>query len=220
MNHLSLAPDRTSRAWYSDSIAEFIDSAPDRILGRLAANSDFAVLPEQRDAWLIQIRLLQAHLPGLSGWLFMEFNIPRMGRRIDTVLLIGPAVFVVEFKVGDAEFKRAAVDQVWDYALDLKNFHSASHAAPIAPILIATCAEASPPVSPHIDQDQVFRPISICPSDIRGTFNVVLQSLSGTWLDEHWGAAPYRPTPTIIEAARALYAQHSVEAIARYDAGA
>jgi lipopolysaccharide export system protein LptC len=35
-----------------------------------------------------------------------------------------------------------------------------------------------------------------------------------------WAAASYRPTPTIIEAARALYAQHSVEAIARHDAGA
>ncbi len=220
MNQLPQTSDRLSRAWYSDSIARFVDSAHDTILGRLATNSDFAVLPEQRDAWLAEVQLLQAHLRGLSGSLFMEFAIPRMGRRIDTVLLIGPAVFVIEFKVGEAEFERAALDQVWDYALDLKNFHSASHTAPIVPILIATCAAESPPLHLCADRDQVFRPLSICPFEIRRTLNLVLQPLTGTCLDEHWGAASYRPTPTIIEAARALYAQHSVEAIARYDAGA
>lgn len=171
VNHSSLAQDRTSRAWYSDSIDGFVGTTPDVILGRLAANSDFAVLLEQRDAWLMQVRLLQEHLRGLSGWLFMEFSIPRMGRRIDAVLLIGPAVFVVEFKLGDTQFDRSAVDQVWDYALDLKNFHSASHAAPIVPILIATGASSSPIDSLNVDPDGVFRPIPICPSDIRRTLN-------------------------------------------------
>ena len=85
--------------------------------------SEFSVLSAQKDAWLAEIALLQAHLVGLTGSLFLEFNIPRMGRRIDVVLLIGPVVFVVEFKVGKRTFDRSAVDQVWDYALDLKNFH-------------------------------------------------------------------------------------------------
>jgi hypothetical protein len=76
------------------------------------------VLPDQRDAWLAQISLLQTRLVGLAGSLFMEFKIPRMGRRIDAVLLIGPVVFVIEFKVGGSAFERAAVDQVWDYALE------------------------------------------------------------------------------------------------------
>lgn len=215
------ACDRASRAWYSHSIAGFGDTDTDSILGRLTANSDFAVLPGQRDAWLSEIRLLQEALCGLSGSLLMEFTIPRMGRRIDTVLLIGPAVFVIEFKVGSAEFDRAAVDQVWDYALDLKNFHSASHAAPIIPILIATCAIDSPPLHLHPDADQVYRPILLCARDLRATIDTVLSHVSGNHLDDaRWSGAPYQPTPTIIEAARALYAQHSVEAIARYDAGA
>jgi hypothetical protein len=213
--------DQPSRAWYQHSIAGFLDTQPDTVLGRLTTNSDFAVLPGQRDAWLTEIRLLQEQLPGLVGSLFMEFSIPRMGRRIDSVLLIGPAVFVIEFKAGSAEFERAAVDQVWDYALDLKNFHSASHSVPIVPILIATCAVVSPPLHLHADQDQVHRPISICARDLRTTIHRILLNLNGTWLDaKSWGGAPYQPTPTIIEAARALYAQHSVEAIARYDAGA
>jgi hypothetical protein len=209
------------RAWSWSSIREFLQTDSDTIVGRLAKNSDFTILPAQRDAWLAQIHLLQAQLGGLAGSLLMEFSIPRMGRRIDTVLLIGPIVFVVEFKVGDSVFDRAAVDQVWDYALDLKNFHEASHTAPIIPILIATGADASPPIELRADEDRVYRPIRLCPTAFRTTLDLALGTVEGRPLDEqYWASAPYHPTPTIIEAARALYAQHSVEAIARSDAGA
>src|ERR1700679_254260 len=119
----------SSRAWYAATIADFLHADFDSVLGRLAIGSDFTVLQTQRDAWLAQIRLLHEHLDGLIGSLFMEFSIPRMGRRIDAVLLIGPIVFAVEFKVGDPTFDRSGIDQVWDYALDLKNFHEASHSA-------------------------------------------------------------------------------------------
>jgi hypothetical protein len=191
------------------------------ILGRLAANSDFTVLPTQRNAWLAQITFLKTQLAGLSGWVFMEFSIPRMGRRVDTVLIIGPIIFVLEFKVGDAEFDRAAVEQVWDYALDLKNFHEASHSVPIVPILIATAAPASPPLEMRADSDNVYRPLRVHSARLRGSLELALATISGDAIDpDQWHRAPYRPTPTIIEAARALYAQHSVEAIARFDAGA
>ena len=33
----------------------------------------------------------------------------------------------MEFKIGETEFTLAGTDQVWDYALDLKDFHEASH---------------------------------------------------------------------------------------------
>src|SRR5688572_17494154 len=110
-----------SRAWYGASIAQFLQTNSDAMVGRLATNCGLALLPTQRDAWLAQIRLLQEHLVGLTGSLFLEFSIPRMGRRIDAVLLIGPVVIVIEFKVGESAFERAAIEQVWDYALDLKN---------------------------------------------------------------------------------------------------
>ena len=182
---------------------------------------EFALLPTQRDAWLGQIGFLQDHLMGLTGSLFLEFNIPRMGRRIDAVLLIGPMVFVVEFKVGESTFERAAVDQVWDYALDLKNFHEASHSISILPILIATGAKASLPLNLQVDEDKLYRPVLVHPEGFREAVERTLQIVMGEVLDEQrWSSAPYRPTPTIIEAARALYAQHSVEAIARFDAGA
>jgi hypothetical protein len=215
------AAEALSRAWYGASIAEFLQSQPDTIVGRLASNSQFAVLPTQRDAWLAEIAFLQDHLAGLTGSLFLEFDIPRMGRRVDAVLVIGPIVFVIEFKVGDRLFDRAAVDQVWDYALDLKNFHRASHAASIVPILLATAATASPPLELRADEDEVYRPVSVHPGGFRAVVDLGLRTIRGEALDrEQWVLAPYYPTPTIVEAARALYAQHSVEAIARHDAGA
>ena len=209
------------RAWYSAFIGDFIQTQPDTIVGRLARNGGFPLLPTQRDAWLEQIAFLQDRLVGLTGALFLEFNIPRMGRRVDAALLLGPVVFVIEFKVGESAFERAAVDQVWDYALDLKNFHEASHSVSIIPILIATGATKSVPVNLEADQDKVYRPMLVDPAGFRQAIDVALRTVTGEALDgQQWSDAPYHPTPTIIEAARALYAQHSVEAIARSDAGA
>ena len=218
---LSYNAPLASRAWYSAPITEFLQTSPNTIVGRLSRNSGFSLLSTQTDAWLAQITLLRQRVVGLTGTVFLEFNIPRMGRRIDAVLLTGPVVFVVEFKVGESVFERAAVDQVWDYALDLKNFHEGSHTVSIVPILIATEATDAVPLTLQADEDGVFRPVRVCPGSFRDAIDLALRAVTGEVLDEQrWSSAPYRPTPTIIEAARALYAQHSVEAIARYDAGA
>src|SRR5262245_23575255 len=101
MSEPSPVAETLSRAWYGASVTAFLQMNSDTIVGRLTTNSDFTVLPAQRDAWLAQIRLLQGQLVGLTGSLFLEFSIPRMGRRIDAVLLAGSIVFVIEFKVGD-----------------------------------------------------------------------------------------------------------------------
>jgi hypothetical protein len=170
---------------------------------------------------LAEIQFLKEHLHGLAGSIYMEFTIPRMGRRVDAVLIVGPVVFALEFKTGDSLFERAAIDQVWDYALDLKNFHEASHSATIVPILIATGVDSSPPIKLKADNDNVYRPISVHQANFRAALDRALQFCSDIPIDaSKWARAPYYPTPTIVEAARALYAQHSVEAIARFDAGA
>ena len=214
-------PNLSSRAWYGATIVEFLRTEADSIIGRLTTNGEFALLPTQRDAWLIQIDLLKEHLVGLNGYLFLEFNIPRMGRRVDTVLLVGPVVFVVEFKVGQTVFDRAAVDQVWDYALDLKNFHEASHVVSLVPILVVTGATESAPIRLQVDEDKVYRPVLVHAAGLRKAIDQVLRTIIGEGIDgQRWADASYSPTPTIVEAARALYSQHSVEAIARYDAGA
>ena len=210
-----------SRAWFGALIPEFVAASPDSVLGKLAAHNEFKLDETQRDAWLAQVALLQDCLGGLAGSIFLEFNIPRIGRRIDVVLLVGPVVFVLEFKVGQRSFESSAIDQVWDYALDLKNFHEASHRAAIVPILIAT--QAADPGTPELrlDDDNVFRPLCVAPNKLRAAIDLTLRAIPGLALDAaSWAAAPYRPTPTIIEAARALYARHAVEDIARCDAGA
>ena len=143
-----------------------------------------------------------------------------MGRRIDTVLVIGPVIFVVEFKVGEIAFERAAFEQVWDYALDLKNFHEASHSESIIPILLVTEATEKTETNIRLDNDKVCYPVSVKTSEFRKLIDSTLKSITGKPIDpDKWSTAPYRPTPTIVEAARSLYAQHSVEAIARFDAG-
>lgn len=190
------------------------------MLGALARNGDADLVTTQRGAWTTQIELLRSELSGLDGFIFFEFNIPRMGRRIDVVLLIGAVVFALEFKVGERTFDRVAIDQVWDYALDLKNFHEASHHVSILPILIATAATQSPSVRFEADADQVYRPISVAASDLRKLIDTARTTVVGQSFDSQtWSQAPYHPTPTIIEAARSLYAQHSVEAINCFDAG-
>ena len=85
---------------------------------------------------------MKAALNGREGFISFEYFIPRMGKRVDIVLIIGAVIFVLEFKVDEKEFGAAALEQVWDYALDLKNFHQTSHKPLVAPVLIATKAPA------------------------------------------------------------------------------
>jgi hypothetical protein len=135
-----------NRAFYSNSISNFLDSSPEEIFGILAKNNPFPLEQTQRDAWLKEIEILKEILPSYrnSGSLYLEFSIPRMGQRIDAVVLIGSVIFILEFKVGEKDYTSYAIDQVMDYALDLKNFHETSHKQFIAPILIATKAKSAP----------------------------------------------------------------------------
>lgn len=209
------------RFWYGTTIDEFTATDPLGILGQLTANCEFAVLPTQRDSWLVQIELLRDELRDLQGSIFLEFSIPRMGRRIDAVILTDQILFAVEFKVGSSTFERSAIEQVWDYALDLKNFHESSHTASIIPVLVATEADKSPSLALTPDNDQVVRPVRVASRQLRSLIELAVGQIIGDPIDStSWAHASYHPTPTIIEAARSLYAQHSVEAIARYDAGA
>src|ERR1035437_11008688 len=129
------------RSFYSDTITNFRSSSSETILGILAANNDFSLEQTQRVAWEQEIIILKDILINYQGRIFFEYSIPRMGRRIDVVLIIKNVIFVLEFKVGEKEFLLSASDQVLDYSLDLKNFHETSHQHLIAPILIATEAK-------------------------------------------------------------------------------
>ena len=211
----------TSNAYYSADLSDFCGATTESVMGALTTNSEYAVEPAQRDAWLTQIEVLSAATSEFSGTLFLEFNVPRIGSRIDAVLISGAVIFVIEFKVGEQEFKRDQINQVWDYALDLKNFHLASHHAAIIPILVATNANYSDARLGVPHADRVYLPRKCNSAGLGDLIRVGLQEIAGEPLNGRlWGIAPYQPTPTIIEAAQTLYAKHSVEAIARHDAGA
>jgi len=211
-----------TRAYYSDSIASFRRASPDDILGKIVRCSEFAVEIEQKDAWLEQISILRELLNNYEGSIYFEYSIPRMGRRIDVVLLIGAVIFVFEFKVGEKQFLLYAEDQVWDYALDLKNFHETSHGHFIAPVLIATQSKrVSLSVALTPQNDRVFFPMKANIELLPDVIRQVLALSEGQAVDScSWEKGRYSPTPTIIEAAMALYAGHSVEDISRSDAGA
>jgi len=211
------------REYYSDSITTFRETSTDQILGILTRNSGgFAVEPMQREAWLEEIDILREVLVPYQGQIYFEYAIPRMGKRIDVVLLIGPAILVLEFKVGEKQFTSYGIDQVWDYALDLKNFHETSFNYFIAPVLIATKANANMAFvtgSPHADR--VFSPIKCGDGLLGPVIEKVLDLAEGMNIDaSEWERGRYRPTPTIIEAAMALYNGHSVTEISRSDAAA
>lgn len=212
------------RHYYSDSIAAFLDKESEAILGVLARCSEFAVEPMQRDAWLEEIRILKLVLAQDCGRgkVYFEYAIPRLGRRIDVVAIIDHVIFVLEFKVGERAFPAYAVDQVWDYALDLKNFHETSHVPPIAPILIATAAsQANPGVAQSAQNDNLLLPIESNVTTLREVIRKVLTFAHGPLIEpSSWEQGRYYPTPTIIEAATSLYNGHSVADISRSDAGA
>lgn len=210
-------------AYYAAPVSDFFHTPDNAILGELARSHHHELEHLQRNAWILQISILKQLLGDRpDGYIFFEFSIPRMGKRADVVLLQGGLVFVIEFKVGAGNFDRYAVDQVHDYALDLKNFHLGSHTLPIVPVLIATQVETEGTISANWASDLVAEPILIGPARLNEV--IAIPSPSGspeTFIDvSAWRASGYRPTPTIIEAAEALYRSHAVEEISRSDAGA
>lgn len=209
--------------YYSDSIDGFLRKTPSEILGSLSSASQFDVNQNQNAAWSTQIAILKNALKGLNGSLLFEFSIPRLGGRIDVILIIQNIVFVIEFKVGADKFLREDYEQVWDYALDLKNFHQPSHQALIVPILVATEGKDILTVlSETKHNDKLLIPLKINKDKIRGVIESVLSSYSSTYelSCQNFLVGRYYPTPTIVEAALAFYNNHNVEEITRNDADA
>ena len=213
------------RYFYGNSIQGFLDDSQEQIIGELSMmhTSSFSLQGTQTNAWMKEIELLKKIMPQYigRGHIYFEYTIPRMGRRIDVVLLIDGVLLLLEFKAFNEEYTKTDISQVWDYALDLKNFHEESHHRPIVPILVATDAPFSAyDLKPY--NDFVFYPILSNYNDLAQTINNALMccEMKDYGDDVLWAISRYAPTPTIIEAASALYNNHSVEDISRSDASA
>lgn len=215
---------RTNRCLYKSDFKSFVAADPYHILGRLHDAFHGQALTTTDEAWLGEITLLQ---DVLMPWkdeeaeIIFEYDIPRLGKRIDVVLLLRGIIFCLEFKVGQKDALQADVEQVMDYALDLKNFHRYSHDRIIVPVLIPTARlSASNSFRPSVYDDSIFNPLITGAAGLQQIISEVLVHADarepGTIKD--WIISPYTPTPTIIEAARSLYENHSVEEITRHEA--
>jgi hypothetical protein len=211
-----------NRAYYSASVQKFLGDDSDLILGELARNHPFALEDLQKNSWISQITILKSILHDLpESYIAFEYSIPRMGKRVDTIILYRGMVFVLEFKVGMNIYSHSACDQVLDYAIDLKNFHEQSHCRDVVPIVVATEAPEEPL---HVKKypDNVYFPIMANKTNVALIINRIASSSAlMDQLDPRvWMESIYKPTPTIIEAAQALYKGHSVKEISRSDSGA
>lgn len=205
------------RAYYGKSIVDFIQEDNLNILGTLAKNHGYQTLEKsQQNAWERQITILKSQLAELTGYIYFEFSIPRMGKRVDNIVILGDKIFLLEFKIGSEQYDKHAIDQVIDYALDLRNFHEGSHYANLIPILIAEKApifENNFQTVQNLDHAILLNAHNLHeffkPYDSNSLMDVAA-----------WEQSSYKPTPTIIEAAQALYQKHNVAEITRSDAGA
>lgn len=212
----------SKRAYYSSTIIDFIRTPTETILGEITSNHSQDLAHLQTNAWKKQIEILKRDLQTRNnGFICFEMLIPRMGKRADTVLILNSIIFVLEFKVGEKKYLELDLKQVEGYALDLSCFHETSHDKLIVPILISTNAE-SHSININNQDVGVITPLKTNDSDLSKLIDTCLKSFpTQPEIDsDRWLAGQYKPTPTIIEAAQALYADHDVADIARYDAGA
>lgn len=210
------------REYYSATIHEFLQSKPDMILGELLINDEFETTDLQKNAWRQEIAILQDQFVAFhDGEIAFEYTVPRIGHRIDVVVIVRGIIFLLEFKVGDDEYRKSTDDQVMDYALDLKYFHDVSKNRLIIPINVSTEGPDTANTALimedgiccvlHCNKHSIARCIQqiICDNNYEPALSM-----------SEWLNARYAPTPTIIEAAQALYRNHSVKDISRNDAGA
>ena len=192
------------------------------IFGTLCENYHGEALTTTRDAWRGEISTLKNVLRGFddNGEIVFEYDIPRLGKRVEVVLLLKGIIFCLEFKVGESRILEGDIDQVLDYALDLKNFHKFSEDHIIVPVLIATNYRTSSKlIQMSVYDDKVVNPIVSGEAGVAELLSEVLRKFPNeSPIDKNWIISPYAPTPTIIEAAKTLYENHSVENITRHEA--
>ena len=214
---------QTGKAYYCNSIPGFIKDQSSSIIGQLVRHA-YEINKEQSDAWENQIHELQNRLEacGMEGDIIFEYDIIRLGKRIDVILLIRHMVFSLEFKNGKNLFTAQDAQQAEDYAIDIKNFHKESEDLYVCPILIATAAPAYqkeqslgcyPDKQVHLQRENIE------------TLIPKVAKLTGLYGDDReidfdtWFNSAYHPTPTIIAAAVEAYTTHDISEIANSEAG-
>ena len=214
---------RSQRCLYDSDIEGFLKQDKESVFGMLCDRYHGDALTTSREAWMKEIEVMKSVLlpwADSGGRIIFEYDIPRLGKRIDVVLLLKGLIFCLEFKVNESNILQGDFDQVLDYALDLKNFHKYSQDKVIVPVLIATKhKKSSDIVQTSAYDDMVVNPMFTGEAGLEDLIARVLEQYPDEEpVNKDWIISPYAPTPTIIEAARTLYESHSVEDITRHEA--
>ena len=213
------------RYYYSATISEFLTKNTEEIVGKLTLASQHDINDDTSNSWVEEIETLRNVLEPYKerGSIYFEYNIPRMGRRADVILVIDELIYVLEFKTAGSKFTHDAIIQVWDYALDLKNFHEGSLERIIVPILVAPSEkDKNCNFTLKHFEDNVYEPVRTNANRLSEIFCVSLSQIPHEVInhsndrDEQWAKSGYEPTPTIIEAAIALYEENTVEDITKH----
>lgn len=209
------------RSYYSNDIQSFLNQDNYSIFGEITTNDQFSAEDLQKNTWNREIEILKRELSQfLDGYIIFEYTIPRIGNRIDNIVIYKGIIFLLEFKVGEKKYHSYAIEQVTDYAFDLSCFHKESHNRLLVPILISTKAH-SVKQEIRISKDNVLETICCNEYEIaKYITEVSLKFIQDEIIPDDWINSLYMPTPTIIEAAQALYLGHNVEDISRNDASA
>lgn len=209
------------RSYYSNDIQSFLNQDNYSIFGEITTNDQFSADDLQKNTWNREIEILKRELSQfLDGYIIFEYTIPRIGNRIDNIVIYKGIIFLLEFKVGEKKYPSYAIEQVTDYAFDLSCFHKESHNRLLVPILISTKAH-SVKQEIRISKDNVLETICCNEYEIaKYITEVSLKFIQDEIIPNDWINSLYMPTPTIIEAAQALYLGHNVEDISRNDASA
>ncbi|CAH0310260.1 DNA/RNA helicase domain-containing protein [Roseomonas sp. CECT 9278] len=216
------------RAWFHCTGAELLARDPDEVVGVLAAEQQrrgYSGAADQDGAWRDQLAALRRAVGSVGGedWtIVLEFELTRLERRIDAVILTDRAIVCCEFKAG--ELTPSRLREVDEYAMRLRDFHEGSRSHSIYPLLAAGSGPFVRPSQAGLPLVAMHQPLATGSAGLGDALRwIALQEpppsrpLDGrAWLD-----ARYLPVPGIVEAARRLFARHDVLelGVARADAG-
>jgi schlafen family protein len=219
-------------AYYHALVDEFLKNSRASVLESLTTGSaadGFDISPDQHEAWVQQVDILQVELaklrkqhPSIGQWgILLEYAIGGRASRLDVVLLEEHGVIPIEFKVGTAEFASAAKWQLREYCWNLRDFHPFCRNQRIAPILVAT-GVVRPPIGvdgfqPEDNQGLVLQLQAVGTSTLGQALERAIHWLSGgpsrSFVIGKWKDVLASPAPSIIEAAQDLYRTHTVSEI-------
>lgn len=203
-----------ARRGWDAKFAAFSIATPQQILLRLKENTPDASVQQVR-AWRESIPQLQVEVGEVvatesvaeSYTAILEYQLPMEFRRADAVFLLHDAVVVIELK-GKRYPSEADLDQAQAYARDLRAYHSVCAEREVHAVLVPTLSDG------HIEERGG---VVVCPPAMLDALLLRLNTKKQSAVDaiEFLSEEAYRPLPTLVKAARELFAHGELRRVKR-----